>query len=99
MDKALDTIQRNLESIKRVSNDQDSIEFWSARDLMPMLGYTKWQKFIDAIDRAKEACKMSNHIIPDHFTGAGKMILIGSGVRHHNHQHDQRRTIFPHTTR
>jgi DNA-damage-inducible protein D len=28
-------------------------EYWSARDLMPLLGYTKWERFEDAIDRAR----------------------------------------------
>ena len=28
MDKALDTIEKNLESIKRVSNDEHTMEFW-----------------------------------------------------------------------
>ena len=28
-------------------------ECWSARDLMPLLGYTKWERFEDAIDRAR----------------------------------------------
>jgi DNA-damage-inducible protein D len=81
MDKALDTIQRSLESIKRISNDHDSIEFWSARDLMPELGYTKWQKFREVIDRAKEACIMSKQVASDHFTGSGKMVLTGSGAK------------------
>lgn len=28
-------------------------EYWSARDLMPLLGYTKWERFEDSIDRAR----------------------------------------------
>ncbi len=80
MDKALDTIQKNLESIKRVSNDDHPMEFWSARDLMPMLGYTKWQKFTEVIERAKAACKLSGQNIDDHVTGAGKMIATGKGA-------------------
>lgn len=30
----------------------DGGEFWSARDLMPMLGYEKWERFQDAVLRA-----------------------------------------------
>lgn len=30
-------------------------EFWSARDLMPLLGYERWERFADAIDRARVA--------------------------------------------
>jgi phage antirepressor YoqD-like protein len=32
--------------------DPDGTEWWSARELMPLLGYTKWERFGDAIDRA-----------------------------------------------
>lgn len=34
----------------------DGTEFWSARRLMPLLGYDKWQRFTDAIARATAAC-------------------------------------------
>lgn len=81
MDKALTQIQQNLESIKRVTQDKNPMEFWSARDLMPILGYVKWQKFIEAIERAKEACKTSNQNVSDHFTPADKMVLTGSGAK------------------
>lgn len=30
----------------------DGVEFWSARDLMPILGYGKWERFESAIERA-----------------------------------------------
>ena len=42
-----------FDSIRRTR--PDSSEFWSARDLMPLLGYAKWQRFEDSIDRAKIA--------------------------------------------
>lgn len=32
--------------------DGGGIEWWSARELMPLLGYEKWQNFEDAIERA-----------------------------------------------
>lgn len=34
----------------------DGAEFWSARDLMPLLEYQKWERFQDALERAKLAC-------------------------------------------
>ena len=70
MDKALTQIQKNLESIKKTSNDQEMMEFWSARDLMLMLGYVKWQKFIEVVEKAKEACKKSNQSAENHFLPA-----------------------------
>ena len=70
MDKALTQIQHNLESIKRVTQDENPVEFWSARDLMPMLGYTTWQKFSEAIERAKQASKTSSQVVDNHFLPA-----------------------------
>src|SRR3989338_6488463 len=70
MDKALTQIQNNLESIKRVTRDENPMEFWSARDLMPVLGYSAWRQFSEAIDRAKEACKTSNQPVDNHFLPA-----------------------------
>ena len=39
-----------FDSIRRVR--ADGAEYWSARDLMPLLGYEKWERFADAIARA-----------------------------------------------
>jgi len=70
MDKALIQIAQNLESVKRITQDENPMEFWSARDLMPLLGYLKWQKFVESIARAKESCKVSGYNIEDHFLPA-----------------------------
>jgi predicted GIY-YIG superfamily endonuclease len=40
--------------VRRVDEDG---EYWSARELMPLLGYAKWQRFEHAIDRAISAAK------------------------------------------
>lgn len=39
----------------------DGSEVWSARALMLLLGYEKWERFEDAIDRAAVAAKNSGH--------------------------------------
>ncbi|MDD5731959.1 MAG: DNA damage-inducible protein D [Patescibacteria group bacterium] len=75
-DLILNSPNKDFESIKRI--DEDNVEYWSARELMPLLGYIKWQKFTEAIERAKESCMVSGQDIHNHFTGAGKMVEIGS---------------------
>lgn len=70
MDSALTQIQKNLESIKRVTTDVQPVEFWSARDLMPMLGYVTWRQFSEAIERAKISCKNSGFAVENHFLPA-----------------------------
>jgi DNA-damage-inducible protein D len=42
-------------------------EYWLARELMPLLEYSKWQRFLDAIDRAKISCKSSKANPSNHF--------------------------------
>lgn len=67
----------DFEKIKQVDPYQN--EWWSARDLAPLLGYSQWRRFADAIERAKLSCLTSGHVIDDHFVGAGKMITVGKG--------------------
>ena len=54
-------------------------EFWSARDLQPLLGYNQWRRFLQAIERAKTSCETSGNAPANHFAGAGKMVGLGSG--------------------
>lgn len=36
---------------------EDGATYWSARDLMPLLGYDKWERFADAVERAALAIR------------------------------------------
>ncbi|MBI5140141.1 MAG: DNA damage-inducible protein D [Candidatus Vogelbacteria bacterium] len=69
MDKALLQIQMNLESIKKMSEDTTT-EFWLARDLMLILGYSTWRQFHEAIGRAKESCETGSQVVENHFLPA-----------------------------
>lgn len=48
-----------FDQIKRVRDD--GTEYWSARDLQPFMGYSKWQDFQSAIERAKVAAANAGH--------------------------------------
>jgi len=52
-------------------------EFWSARDLQDVLGYTEWRKFSNVINKAKEACENSINDISVHFVDIDKKAEIG----------------------
>jgi DNA-damage-inducible protein D len=67
-----------FEQVKRI-NEYYS-EYWSARELMPLLGYKEWRKFDGVIRKSKEACKRSGNLIRDHFVGAAKMIEIATAT-------------------
>ncbi|HEU5229002.1 MAG TPA: DNA damage-inducible protein D [Ktedonobacteraceae bacterium] len=69
----------NFDSIRQTN--VYGIEFWSGRDLMPLLGYgNKWQNFEAVIKKAVTACAETGNIITNHFTSASKMVPIGSGA-------------------
>jgi DNA-damage-inducible protein D len=67
-----------FEQIKK--NNEYGKEYWSARELYKLLGYTEYGKFLPAIERAKESCKNSGQNIDDHFAGVSDMVKIGSGA-------------------
>ncbi|MEA5506968.1 BRO family protein [Halotia wernerae UHCC 0503] len=54
-----------FEQIKKI--DEQGIEYWLARELMPILGYQQWRQFEDAITRAIAACKNIEQEIKEHF--------------------------------
>ena len=55
------------------------VEFWLARDLQHLLGYSKWENFLNVVSKAKTACEVSGHHVPDHFPDVRKMVDLGSG--------------------
>ena len=58
---------------------ENGIEYWLARDVQHLLGYAKWDNFLNVISKAKTACELSEHPISDHFADVGKMVELGSG--------------------
>ncbi len=53
---------------------ENGIEFWLARDIQHLLGYTEWRNFTAVISKAKTACEVSNQAISDHFVDVNKMV-------------------------
>jgi len=58
---------------------ENGIEFWLARDIQHLLGYAKWENFLNVVSKAKTACEVSGHHVPDHFPDVRKMVDLGSG--------------------
>ena len=69
---------KTFEDLKKVN--EHGAEYWSARELQPLLGYTQWRRFEDAIKRAITSCKQSGNEQSYHFAGAGKPIAGGKGA-------------------
>lgn len=55
------------------------VEFWLARDIQHLLGYSKWENFLNVLNKAKTACEVSGHVIENHFPDVRKMVDLGSG--------------------
>jgi DNA-damage-inducible protein D len=68
-----------FEELKKTN--ENGAEYWSARELQPLLGYGQWRRFKDAINRAMVSCGQSGNAPENHFAGAGKMVTGGSGSR------------------
>ena len=68
---------KSFEQLKQ--RNEHGAEYWSARDLQPLLGYSQWRRFENAVQKAKMSCQQSGNEPDDHFAGAGKMIDLGKG--------------------
>lgn len=71
--------ERTFESIKHT--DEYGVEFWEARELMPLLEYSKWENFHKVIKHAMTACETSNNNVLEHFPEFRKMVDIGSKTK------------------
>ena len=58
---------------------ESGVEYWLARDIQYLLGYAKWDNFLNVVSKAKTACEVSGHKVSDHFADVGKMVDLGSG--------------------
>lgn len=75
-----DQIQSLMTSFEAHSgHTEGGIEFWLARDLQYLLGYSDWRNFTSVITKAKVACEVSGYEVLDHFVDATKMVDLGSG--------------------
>ncbi|MDO5114553.1 MAG: DNA damage-inducible protein D [Synergistaceae bacterium] len=79
--------KRKIEQIRRqydlvIHNTENAeVEFWYARELMPLLGYDRWENFDNAVYRAMGSCETSGVEVSDHFREVTKMVELGSGAK------------------
>ena len=58
---------------------EGGVEYWLARDIQHLLGYTEWRNFGLVISKAKTACEVSGNQLANHFVDVNKMVQLGSG--------------------
>jgi DNA-damage-inducible protein D len=56
------------------TDEATGVEYWFARDLQKLLGYTQWRNFEPVIEKAIAACRTAGENPNDHFARARKMI-------------------------
>lgn len=74
-----DNVINMLEAKKR--STKEGVDFWKARDLQEILGYSKWDKFTAVVERGIAACDSSGVPTADQFARTGNMVSIGSGAQ------------------
>lgn len=74
------TIIKLNKRFEEYAYEQDGIEYWLARELQELLGYSDWRNFLNAINKAKDSCETTGEAISDHFVDITKMVKIGSGA-------------------
>ena len=67
----IDNTNKSFEDIKHI--DENGVEFWYARELMPILQYSNWQNFEKIIDKAKISCENSGISVFEHFIDVSKL--------------------------
>ena len=74
----IDNTNKSFEDIKHI--DESGVEFWYARELMPILQYSNWQNFEKIIDKAKISCQNSDINVFEHFIDVSKLSKRGNNA-------------------
>jgi DNA-damage-inducible protein D len=72
-------LQDNFNQISSILEDTQ-IEYWYARDLQKVLGYSEWRNFSNVIERAKISCQTAKIDIIYHFVNINKTIKMPKGA-------------------
>jgi DNA-damage-inducible protein D len=60
--------------------DDQGVEFWTARSVQGLLGYSDYRNFLNTVEKAKIACENSGQKAGDHFVDVTDMIEVGKGA-------------------
>lgn len=69
------------QTFESIRHEGEGAEYWLARELALVLGYEKYDNFLQVVRKARVACAQAGVAEGDHFADVGKMVEIGSGAR------------------
>jgi DNA-damage-inducible protein D len=73
-----DNIFHQIEACKRTTSEGSV--YWMARDLLPILGYSRWENFVNVVDKARMACESAGVESIHQFRETTKGIPAGKGA-------------------
>ena len=79
MTETLPTLKEAFDKTIQHVPDQEDVEFWYARDIQQLLGYSRWENFITVIRKSITSCETTGFFPEDHFRDVTKMVPLGSG--------------------
>jgi DNA-damage-inducible protein D len=74
-----DNIFNKLETCKKITTD--GADYWMARDVQVILGYIRWDRFEEVIERSIKSCESAGMLSAHHFSATGNMVEVGSGAK------------------
>ena len=79
MNELREYTEKIFEDIKHIDDERN--EYWYGREIMPLLGYKKWDNFQKVLKQSMVSCENSNISVLDHFLEVKKMVDIGSKTK------------------
>ena len=76
-----EVITKLTKSFEEHAYEENGVEFWLARELQVLLGYTEWRNFLGIIEKAQITCKTAGFSVNDHFVNANKTIDMPKGAK------------------
>lgn len=70
-------MRSDFEQIRKIADD--GREYWSARELATVLGYSTWQKFNRILNKALPVAQNRGLEMSEHFNQVVEMVKLGAG--------------------
>ena len=74
-------IQKLHKRFESCAHNGNGVEYWLAREVQTLPGYTEWRNFLAVVNKARIACKQAGQAESDHFVDVNKMIGLAKGAQ------------------